>query len=88
MLSNIVSELRNSKTTVSLLVASLSLIYTYIEVRTSFQSKRSILGRYLRNFTFSFIIIYLAISLYRSSATDSTAKSITSHTIHTGRPNF
>tara|TARA_B100000902_G_C27251203_1_gene885366 strand:+ start:141 stop:395 length:255 start_codon:yes stop_codon:yes gene_type:complete len=84
MVSNIIEEIRCSKTAIALFFALLSLVYTYIEVRSSNERKRTIIGIYLRNFTFSFIIVYSALYLYKSKIT----KTVKTQAILTGRPNF
>lgn len=84
MVSNIIEEIRSSKTTVALLFAILSLVYTYIEVRSSNERSRTIVGIYLRNFTFSFIIVYSALYLYKNRVTGT----VKTQAILTGRPNF
>ena len=83
MVFKLLEEGRKSKTTIALLFALLSIVYTYIEVRSSNELKRTILGIYLRNFTFSFIIVYLALLSFTPEI-----KTVKNQAILTGRPNF
>jgi len=84
MVTKIIAEIRSSKTSLALAFALLSLVYTYIEVRTSTERKRTIIGIYLRNFTFSFIIVYLALLSFNPVVVNT----VRSQAILTGRPNF
>lgn len=85
MVTKILEEIRSNKTTLALVFAFLSLVYTYIEVRSTKEINRTIIGIYLRNFTFSFIIVYLALLSFKGEV-----KSVvrSSQNILTGRPNF
>ena len=85
MVTRILDELRSNKTTLALAFAFLSIFYTYIEVRSSKEFNRTVVGIYLRNFTFSFIIVYLALLSFKGEV-----KSVvrSSQNILTGRPNF
>mgnify|MGYP001394254086 CR=1 FL=1 len=85
MVTKILEEIRSNKTTLALVFAFLSLVYTYIEVRSTKEINRTIIGIYLRNFTFSFIIVYLALLSFKGEV-KSVARS--SQNILTGRPNF
>ena len=91
MVSNVLNELRASKTMLALAFAALSIVYTYIEVRSSKELKRTIIGIYLRNFTFSFIIVYLGLLAYSPNGGASVkvgGSSVGGGAILTGRPNF
>ena len=88
-MSNVLKELRASKTMLALAFAALSIVYTYIEVRSSKELKRTIIGIYLRNFTFSFIIVYLSLLVYEPVGnTVKVGGSVGGGAILTGRPNF
>lgn len=89
-MSNVLKELRASKTMLALAFAALSIVYTYIEVRSSKELKRTIIGIYLRNFTFSFIIVYLGLLAYEpvSNTVKVGGSSVGGGAILTGRPNF
>ena len=91
-MSNVLKELRASKTMLALAFAALSIVYTYIEVRSSKELKRTIIGIYLRNFTFSFIIVYLGLLVYEpvnnAVKVGGGSSGIGGGAILTGRPNF
>ena len=78
-----IDQLRSNKTVIALLLASVSLVFTWMELKSQVNSKRSELGHYVRNFTFSFIIVYLALMAFTPDV-----KTVKSQAILTGRPNF
>ena len=54
-----IDQLRSNKTVIALLLASVSFSIYLDGIKITSKYKRSELGHYVRNFTFSFIIVYL-----------------------------
>ncbi len=79
--------IRNNKTIIAIVIAMLSIPYTYMELKTNMNTVRSDLGHYVRNFTFSFIIVYLGLMFYNTKTTQ-VIQPIKQTNIMTGRPNF
>ena len=84
-----IDQLRSNKTVIALLLASVSLVFTWMELKSQVNSKRSELGHYVRNFTFSFIIVYSGLLIFSDSPSRvQQLPSIKQTHIMTGRPNF
>ena len=84
-----IDQLRSNKTVIALLLASVSLVFTWMELKSQVNSKRSELGHYVRNFTFSFIIVYSGLLIFSDSPIPvQQLPSIKQTHIMTGRPNF
>ena len=86
-------QLRGNKTIIALLFASLSILYTYIELKTEVNTTRTAVGHYLRNFTFSFIIVYSSLLIYKKSKKLNLLEPVVNNIVKqahimTGRPNF
>ena len=87
-----IDQLRSNKTLIALTMACLSIIYTWVELKTEVNTKRTALGHYIRNFTFSFIIVYSGLLIFDNKPAITKLGGglpvVRQTHIMTGRPNF
>ena len=88
-----IDQFRSNKTLIALTMACLSILYTWVELKTEVNTKRTALGHYVRNFTFSFIIVYSGLLIFDNKHLPIPkiigGNNLIKQThIMTGRPNF